>query len=223
MQDICISLTHGPPWTALNFISKNQASTKSRRGTTTAGRVTTTWHLFFVFARMAQFLSPFLTCQGRFTTARPPIRVTSTWSLRQCTSFTAASVPLIMRFAPATMCSSSSRQDHLISNAEKYEAQCADIQVAWEATAMRQATEWGMSAAQTSFPWLSDRFKYEEKGKRWITLKMMVLLYNMCACLIGINQICNIYMPLLEQDVHNYLGLWFLFFQFWFQFKCYAF
>jgi hypothetical protein len=68
------------------------------------------------------------------------------------------------------------------------------IQKKREATSARQTAEWGMLALQASFPRLKDRFVYEERGERRIVLKMMVLLYNMWARMVGINQILNTYM-----------------------------
>ena len=67
-----------------------------------------------------------------------------------------------------------------------------------EATSMRQSTEWGMRALQGSFPRIKDRFAYEERGERRIVLKMIVLLYNYQANKVGINQIRNTYMPVLD-------------------------
>ena len=69
-----------------------------------------------------------------------------------------------------------------------------------EATAMRQSSEWGMRALQSSFPRLKDRFIYEETGERKIILKMMVLLFNVRSRRVGINQILNTYMPSLESN-----------------------
>lgn len=67
------------------------------------------------------------------------------------------------------------------------------IQVKRAATSMRQAAEWGMRALQSSFPRMQD-------------LKMMILLYNFRARLVGINQIKNVYMANLIQDADNYLN-----------------
>ena len=68
-----------------------------------------------------------------------------------------------------------------------------------EATSMRQSAEWGMRALQGSFPRLTNRFRFEEKGERGIMLKMMVLAYNLRARMVGINQIRNVYMPTLKK------------------------
>ena len=77
------------------------------------------------------------------------------------------------------------------------------IQKKREATSARQTAEWGMLALQASFPRLKDRFVYEERGERRIVLKMMVLLYNMWARMVGINQILNTYMPRLMWDANE--------------------
>jgi hypothetical protein len=60
--------------------------------------------------------------------------------------------------------------------------------------------EWRMLTMQASFPKVKDRFVYEERGEQKLVLKMFVLLYNMCARMVGINQIRNTYMKHLECD-----------------------
>jgi hypothetical protein len=72
-----------------------------------------------------------------------------------------------------------------------------------EATAMRQSADWGMQALKSSSPRLKDCFSvYEEYGERKIIMKSMILLYNLCARLVGINQIKNTYMPALEVNAN---------------------
>jgi hypothetical protein len=68
---------------------------------------------------------------------------------------------------------------------------------------MRQAIEWGMRSIQSLFPRLKDLFVYEEGGERRIVLKMIVLLYNLCAHLVGINQIRNVYLASLNGDANQ--------------------
>jgi DDE superfamily endonuclease len=85
-------------------------------------------------------------------------------------------------------------------DAEEYRRQLA-LNAA--ATSMRQASEWGMRAIQSSFPRLKDRFLYEEYGERRLILKMMFLLYNLRARKVGINQIKNVYMPALSQSANE--------------------
>jgi hypothetical protein len=72
-----------------------------------------------------------------------------------------------------------------------------------EATSMRQSAEWGMQALQSSFPRLRDRFIYEETGERKIIMKFLLLLYNVRARKVGINQIRNTFMPYLNRDVNE--------------------
>jgi hypothetical protein len=72
-----------------------------------------------------------------------------------------------------------------------------------QATLARQTAEWGMRMFQTSFPWVKDRFIYKERGERRICLKMLVLLYNMHARMVGINQIKNTYMKHLMRSANE--------------------
>jgi hypothetical protein len=68
---------------------------------------------------------------------------------------------------------------------------------------MRQSVEWGMRAIQSSFPRLKDRFVYEENGERKLMLKMMILLYNLRARKVGINQMRNTYMQALNVNTNR--------------------
>ena len=63
-----------------------------------------------------------------------------------------------------------------------------------------------MRSLQSSFPRLGDRLVYEERGERRIMMKMMILLYNFLARLVGINQIKNVYMSNLNEDAGAYLN-----------------
>ncbi len=56
------------------------------------------------------------------------------------------------------------------------------------------ATEWGMRMIQTSFPRIMDQFVYKERGEWRICLRMIVLMYNMHARMVGIIQIQNMCM-----------------------------
>ena len=94
-------------------------------------------------------------------------------------------------------------QDLLGSSAPTHRERILDLQKKREATSARQTAEWGLLALQASFPRLKDRFVYEERGERRITLKMLVLIYNMRARMVGINQIRNTYMPHLMQDANH--------------------
>jgi len=44
---------------------------------------------------------------------------------------------------------------------------------------------------------------YKEDGERRIIFKMIILLYNLRARRVGINQILNTYMPSLTQNANN--------------------
>ena len=78
-----------------------------------------------------------------------------------------------------------------------------DIAVARYATSMRQLAEWGMHAFQASFPRVKDRILFERNGQRKMMVKMLLLLYNLRARRVGINQILNVYMASLTQDVNE--------------------
>jgi hypothetical protein len=75
------------------------------------------------------------------------------------------------------------------------------IEVNKEATSMSQLAKWGMRALQGSFPRLTDRFIYEENGERKLIIQMCLLLYNLRARKVGINQIRNVYLANLESSV----------------------
>jgi DDE superfamily endonuclease len=76
-----------------------------------------------------------------------------------------------------------------------------------QAGSMRQSAEWGMRALQSSFPRLKERFIYEENGEQRVIVKLMILLYNLRARKVGINQIKNVYLPSLQasadQQIRN--------------------
>ena len=72
-----------------------------------------------------------------------------------------------------------------------------------EATSMRQAAEWGMRSLQASFQRLKERFIYEEHGERKVIMKSLLLLYNLRARKVGINQIRNTYLPALDVNVDD--------------------
>jgi hypothetical protein len=71
-----------------------------------------------------------------------------------------------------------------------------------QATSLRQSAEWGMRALQSSFPRLKDRFVFEKFGERRLILKMMVLIYNLRARRVGINQIRNTFLPALNVNAN---------------------
>jgi hypothetical protein len=72
---------------------------------------------------------------------------------------------------------------------------------------MRQSAEWGMCGIQSSFSCLKGTFVYEETGEHRIMIKMMVLLYNLCARTVGINQIRNVFMSHLNVNANDEIDL----------------
>ncbi len=64
-----------------------------------------------------------------------------------------------------------------------------------------------MLEMQTSFPRLKNRFPYKERGEQRIVFKMFVLLYNMWARMVGMNQMQNTYMQHLECNTNE--DVWF--------------
>ena len=98
-------------------------------------------------------------------------------------------------------------QDHLGSKAPTRWERKLDLQRKRQATSARQTAEWGMLTMQASFPRVKDRVVYEERGERRIVLKMFVILYNMRARMVGINQIRNTYMQHLQRDANE--DVWF--------------
>ena len=62
-----------------------------------------------------------------------------------------------------------------------------------------------MRAFQGSFPWIKDRFVYEERGERKAVLLCMVLLYNLRSRLVGINKILHTYVPHLSVEANHFL------------------
>ena len=100
-----------------------------------------------------------------------------------------------------------SSQDDLFSDLPTQQERNEDVQRKRQATSMRQAAEWGMRMLQGSFPRLKDRFVFENRGERRIALKSFILLFNLRSRLVGINQIRNVYMPLLERSAMDELGI----------------
>ena len=96
-----------------------------------------------------------------------------------------------------------SSQENRIGDGETDDAVRRDIQRKRQATSMRQSSEWGMRALQSSFPRMCDRMAYEQKGERRIAIKMMGYLYNLRARMVGINQIKNFFQPALNRDARN--------------------
>jgi hypothetical protein len=74
--------------------------------------------------------------------------------------------------------------------------------IARDATSMRQSAEWGMRAFQSTMPRIKDRMKFEERGERKVTLTVMILLYNLRARMVGINQLQSFYLGALYCDAN---------------------
>ena len=68
---------------------------------------------------------------------------------------------------------------------------------------MRQSVEWGMRAFQSSFPRIKDRIIFEENGEKRLILRLLVLLFNYRANMVGINQIWNEYLSPLQDGIAN--------------------
>ena len=72
---------------------------------------------------------------------------------------------------------------------------------------MRQASEWGMRALQGSFPRLKDRFLYEEKGVRAISLELIFRLFNFRTRKVGLNQIQSVYASHLDRSANDFFNI----------------
>ncbi len=88
-----------------------------------------------------------------------------------------------------------STQDDLSSNKTTHKEAKLYVIVKRAAKSMQLLAEWGMSGFQASFPRIKDHFDYEEHGANQIVIKMYLLLINLRAWLVGMNQIWNLYMP----------------------------
>jgi hypothetical protein len=65
--------------------------------------------------------------------------------------------------------------------------------IARNATSMRQSAEWGIRAFRSSMPLFKNWMKFETHGDWRATLTMMILLYNLCAQAVRINQLFCFY------------------------------
>ena len=82
-----------------------------------------------------------------------------------------------------------SSQSYQIGVGDTEEEIQRDIRRKKQVMSMRQTAEWGMRAIQSSFPRLCNRMPFEKRGERRVSMKMMILLYNLHARRVGINQI----------------------------------
>ena len=55
---------------------------------------------------------------------------------------------------------------------------------------------------QSSMPRIKDRMKFEERGERKVTLTVMILLYNLRAWMVGLNQLKSFYVAALYHDAN---------------------
>jgi hypothetical protein len=78
-------------------------------------------------------------------------------------------------------------QDLSGSSAPSCHKQNLEHQLRRQTTSAWQMAEWGMLLLQMSFPRIKDQFMYEEQGEQQIVMKLLVLLYNMRAQMVGIN------------------------------------
>jgi hypothetical protein len=79
-----------------------------------------------------------------------------------------------------------------------------------QATLAQQTAEWGMCMIQTSFPRIKDQLVYKERGEQRIYLKIVVLIYNIPARMVGINQIWNTYMKHLGKNANTAIFMFIL-------------
>jgi hypothetical protein len=79
---------------------------------------------------------------------------------------------------------------------------CVERGIACDATSMRQSAEWGMRAFQSSMPCLKDPMKFSTHGERRVPLTMMILLNNVQARAVGINQLMSVYTAPLDHDAN---------------------
>jgi hypothetical protein len=79
---------------------------------------------------------------------------------------------------------------------------CVERRNAHDATSMRQSAEWVMRAFQSSRPHLKDRMKFATCGERRVKLTMMILLYNVQARAVGINQLTSVYTAPLDRNAN---------------------
>jgi hypothetical protein len=77
-----------------------------------------------------------------------------------------------------------------------------ECRIACDATSMWQSVKREMMTFQLSIPCLKDCMKFETRGERRVTLTMMILLYNLRARAVGINQLTSFYTAPLNRDAN---------------------
>jgi hypothetical protein len=68
-----------------------------------------------------------------------------------------------------------------------------EIVIARKVTSMRQSVEWGICAFQASFPRVKDWILFEYKRQHKLMMKLMLLLFNLHAWRVSINQFKCLY------------------------------
>jgi hypothetical protein len=66
-------------------------------------------------------------------------------------------------------------------------------EIACDVPSMQQSAELEMRAFQSPMPCLKDHIKFETRVELRVVLTMMILLYNLCAWAVGINQLLSFY------------------------------
>ena len=190
-------MMYGHQWMDWRRWLRSLDQQSSRHISTKDGNITTLLLLYFVFALMEPFLSiTFMNLPGATHDStiadlggiyKKLEGVFRDYAIR-CTVDSAFWV----RDAPYLLKSS---QNNITGDGETLEEIRHDIAIKRATASLMQSAEWGMGAIQASFPQLCDRLSCKKKGERRITLKMMILLSNMRARMVGINQIKNVFMP----------------------------
>ncbi len=178
----------------------------SKNITTMAECTTTTTHLYFAFVRTGQFQLLSLTYQGQFTTVRLRSMGIFMASMRMFFGWQGQSVALTQPLETWIGNTSTNHPWTYFVLWQQHIKRGNLIYGKRQATSAQQTAEWGMHMIQILFLQIKDCFVYKERGERRICLKMLVLMYNMCARMVGINQIRN--MNHLEQNANTDVFFW---------------
>ena len=71
---------------------------------------------------------------------------------------------------------------------ETFEEQFEKLAVKRATTSIRETSEWGIRVVQSLFSCPKDTIVYEEHGERRQMFTHLFFIYNLQACLVGINQ-----------------------------------
>ncbi len=203
----------GQPWMDWRCICNWWDMQISRNGFTMDEHTTTTLRLFFAFAPMVQFWLPSSTYLDLYMTVRLLSTAIFTIRWREYFCQLGQSAALTLHLAMCQENSSISRVriiwvlrhphvnwENLVFKKKRGNVSSSDSRV-------------GNAHDTNVVPSLKDRFVYEERGRgeQRIYLKMLVLIYNMCARMVGINQIRNTYMKYPMRDADEDIVFWLLF------------